>query len=203
MPIQALFFDVGGVLLTNGWDRLDRRQAVDHFGLDWDEFEDRHELVVPAFERGQLSLEEYLDRTIFYRTRSFSRQDFENFMYNRSQPLTESLAFLDRLARTRDYLLATLNNESRELNAHRIERFRLREYFSVFFSSCYLGVKKPDRSIYTMVLQLTQRDPQECIFIDDRELNLECARSLGVHTVLFQDASQLERDLADLGVVTG
>ncbi len=201
MSIQALFFDVGGVLLTNGWDRLDRRQAVDHFGLDWDEFEDRHELVVPAFERGQLSLEEYLDRTVFYRVRNFSRQDFENFMYGRSEPLAESLALLDRLARSRNYFLATLNNESRELNAHRIERFRLREYFSVFFSSCYLGVKKPDRSIYMMALQLTQRPPQECVFIDDRELNLECARSLGLNCLLFETASHLQHDLAQLGVV--
>lgn len=200
MGIQALFFDVGGVLLTNGWDRSDRRQAVDHFRLDWDEFEDRHELVAPAFERGQLSLEEYLDRTVFYRVRSFSRQEFKDFIYGRSEPLPGSLALLGRLARSRKYLLATLNNESRELNAYRIEHFQLRDYFSVFFSSCYLAAKKPDQAIYRMALQLTQRAPEECIFTDDRELNLECARALGLNCIHFENAAQLEHDLAALGV---
>lgn len=200
MGIQALFFDVGGVLLTNGWDRSDRRQAVDHFRLDWDEFEDRHELVVPAFERGQLSLEEYLDRTIFYRVRTFSRQDFKDFIYGRSEPLPGSFGLLGRLARSKKYFLATLNNESRELNAYRIERFHLRDYFSVFFSSCYLGAKKPDQAIYRMALQLTQRAPEECAFTDDRELNLECARALGLNCIRFESAAQLEHDLAVLGV---
>jgi putative hydrolase of the HAD superfamily len=196
----ALFWDVGGVLLTNGWDRAARRRAVENFGLDWDEFQDRHELVSPAFEKGQLGLNAYLDRTVFYRPRSFSREDFRNFMFAQSEPFPESLAVVERLARSKRYLLGTLNNESVELNLYRIERFDLRHYFSVFFSSCFLGVKKPDEAMYRLALQMTQCAPEEFVFVDDRALNLECARGLGIQTIEFQNASQLERDLRGLGV---
>jgi len=199
--ITALFSDVGGVLLTNGWDRGSRRRAVEKFRLDWEEFADRHELVASAFDKGQLSLEEYLDRTVFYRPRDFTKQEFKDFMLAQSEAHPDSLALMDRLARTRTYLMATLNNESLELNLYRINRFGLRAYFSVFFSSCFLGVKKPDQGIYRVALQLTQRAPEECVFVDDRALNLECARALGIRTVLFENASHLEHDLTALGMV--
>jgi putative hydrolase of the HAD superfamily len=50
--IRAIFWDVGGVLLTNAWDRTERTAALDHFHLDQEEFHDRHEMVVSSFERG-------------------------------------------------------------------------------------------------------------------------------------------------------
>jgi putative hydrolase of the HAD superfamily len=147
-----------------------------------------------------LGLEEYLNRTVFYRQREFTPQQFKDFMLAQSQPYPESLAVMDRLARTRKYLLATLNNESLELNRYRIEHFGLRNYFTVFFSSCFLGVKKPDEAIYRLALQMTQRVPEECVFVDDRPLNLECARALGIRTILFQTAGQLEHELRALGM---
>jgi putative hydrolase of the HAD superfamily len=198
--ITAIFSDVGGVLLTNGWDRHSRRRLVEEFKLDWDEFEDRHELVATAFDTGHLDLALYLDRTIFYRPRDFAVDEIKKFMLAESRPFEDSLALLARLAANRKYFLAALNNESRELNLHRIERFGLRKYFTVFFSSCFLGVKKPDREIYVKALEMSQRAPEECVFVDDRGLNLECAARLGMRTIQFQDAKQLERDLRTLGV---
>ena len=198
--ISAIFSDVGGVLLTNGWDRHSRRRLVEQFKLDWDEYEDRHELVATAFDTGKLELSLYLKRTIFYRPRDFTVEQVKEFMLGESQPFEDSLALLARIAATGRYFLATLNNESRELNLYRIERFELKKYFNVFFSSCFLGAKKPDRDIYVKALEMSQRAPQECVFIDDRGLNLECAAHLGMHTVQFQDAGQLERDLRALGV---
>jgi len=202
--ITTLFWDVGGVLLTNGWDKASRRKACDKFALDWEEFEGRHELVVSAFEKGQLGLDPYLERTVFYRPRAFSKQDFKEFMFAQSQPRPETLAIVEHLAQSKNYLLATLNNESLELNVYRISRFGLRSYFAVFFSSCFLGAKKPDEAIYRMALQLTQRAPEECVFIDDRELNVECARHfVGMHAIHYQGPDQLVRELADLGVEAG
>lgn len=198
--ITAIFSDVGGVLASNGWDRHSRRKLVEAFRLDWDEFEDRHELVVTAFETGHLGLEQYLDRTIFYRARDFTRDQVKDFMYGVSQPKDDSLALVARLAASGKIFLATLNNESRELNLHRIARFGLKKYFSVFFSSCFLGVKKPDEEIYVKALAMSQRAPAECIFIDDRALNLDAPKRLGVKTVQFQSAGQLEKDLHALGV---
>jgi len=198
---SALFWDVGGVLLSNGWDKPSRRKAVEKFKLEWEEFEDRHELVVTAFETGQIRLKEYLERTVFYRPRTFNQQDFKDYLFSLSQPCAETLAVLERLAQSKKYLLATLNNESLDLNQYRIERFGLRKYFDVFFSSGFLGVKKPDEAIYRLALQITQLPPEECLFIDDRALNLECARNcVGMRTIHFQDPAQLQRELRELGI---
>lgn len=199
--VTALFFDIGGVLLTNGWDRSERIAAAKKFKLEWDAFEERHELVLHAFETGQMGLEEYLDRVIFYQQRAFTRQEFKRFIYAQARPFAKSLALLRRVAKTRKYLIGALNNESRDLNAFRIEKFHLRDYFDVFLSSCYVGVRKPDEAIYKAALGITQRPGEECVFVDDRELNLECPRELGMRTIQFKSAPQLEKDLRALGIV--
>lgn len=198
--IEMLFWDNGGVILTNGWDRGSRKKAAEHFHLDWDDFADRHELMLNAFETGEITLDQYLQRTVFYRPHPFTIEDFKAFMFSQSQPLPESLDVLAHLARTRRCSMAALNNESRELNEYRIARFRLRDYFESFFSSCYLGLRKPDAEIYRRVLAITQRKPEACVMIDDRDLNLECARELGMHTIQFQNPAQLRDALAGLGV---
>ena len=198
--ISALFWDNGGVILTNGWDRDARHRAVEKFQLDWTEFEDRHELVLDAFEKGELSLDDYLKRTVFYRPRPYRLEDFKKFMLEQSQAWPESLAFVGALARTKKRLMAALNNESLEINEHRITTFKLRDYFEIFLSSCYLRVRKPDREIYRLALKITQRAPAECILIDDRELNLECAHELGINTIQYKSVSQLRADLARFGV---
>lgn len=191
----ALFFDVGGVLLTNGWDRPARRQAAEHFGLVWDEFQDRHELVVGDFEAGRIGLQEYLDSTVFYQPRTFTDSEFKEFMYAQSQPCPEALEFLAELARSGKYLLAALNNESADLNRYRIERFHLRNYFTVFFSSCFLGVRKPDERIYRLALEMTQRRPGDCLFVDDRALNVTRARRVGMRAIQYQNVAALREEL--------
>ena len=198
--VNMLFWDNGGVILTNGWDRGSRRKAVDHFHLDWEDFADRHELMLNSFETGETTLDEYLQRTVFYRSRSFTIEEFRAFMFAQSQPFPESLNFLKELARARKCNMASLNNESRELNEYRIAQFHLRDYFESFFSSCYLGLRKPDVEIYRRALEITQRKPQECVMIDDRGLNLEFAKEVGMRVIQFQNAGQLRDDLARLGI---
>jgi putative hydrolase of the HAD superfamily len=198
--VKALFWDNGGVILTNGWDRGSREKAVEKFHLDWDDFEDRHELMLNAFECGQASLDEYLQRTVFYRERPFKPEDFKQFMFAQSQLMPEGMAVLADLAAKGRYLQAALNNESLEINDYRVHTFHLRDYFKVFFSSCYLGVRKPHRGIYSLALKITQCEPEECVLIDDRGLNLECAKEMGMHTVQYKDAGQLHEDLAKIGV---
>ena len=198
--VTTLFCDLGGVFLTNGWDRTARREAVEKFRLDWEEFEDRHELLLNGFETGTVTLSEYMQRTVFYRERSFTRDEFKKFIFEQSKPFPESLELLGSLAQTGKYLIAALNNESLEINEYRIDTFNLRKYFESFFSSCYLGVRKPDDGIYRRTLSITHRKPSECIFIDDRGLNLECAKELGMTTVHFRNANQLRESLAEHGV---
>ena len=198
--IKTIFFDIGGVLLTDGWGHNSRRAAAEKFGLDWDEYSDRHEKVAHAIETNRLSLEQYLDRTIFYRPREFSREEFRAFVFAQSQPKPESIEIVAQLANSKKYFLATINNEILELNVYRLEHFDLRNHFSVFFSSCFLGLRKPDEAIYRLVLQVTQQAPANCVFIDDREVNLECPRELGINTIMFRDATQLRSELRELGV---
>lgn len=199
--LTTLFWDVGGVILTNGWDRPARRNAIQHFALDGEEFEDRHDLASPAWETGEITLDEYLTRTVFYRARPFSREDFRAFIFGQSRAFPESRAILERMAQSQRYLLATINNEPLELNLHRIEQFDLRRDFTAFFSSCFVRLRKPDVGIYKLALEITQREPQECLFIDDRPLNLECACKLGMRTIIYENPAQLRKELERNGVV--
>src|ERR1700684_270240 len=198
--IKALFWDNGGVFLTNGWDRNSRRAAVEKFHLDWNDFEDRHELMLDAFETGRATLDDYLHRAVFYHDRPFSSDDFKAFMFAQSQPHPEPLALLGQIARSRRFLMASLNNESREINEYRIDKFALRDYFEAFFSSCYLGVRKPDPGIYKLALKITQQKPAECILIDDRGLNLEVAREVGIQNILFRNLAQLLNEFAGFNI---
>jgi len=196
--IHAIFWDVGGVLLTNAWDHTERAAALEHFRLEEKEFHGRHEMVVSSFERGKISLDEYLDRTVFYRSRSFTREEFRDYMFSLSRPMTDVLAFARNLAASGKYFMGTINNESRELNLHRIKKFGLRDIFRVFVSSCFVGLRKPESGIYHLALEITQINPEECCFIDDRALNLECAVKLGMRTIQMQTLEQLRADLGKL-----
>jgi putative hydrolase of the HAD superfamily len=198
--VTTLFWDVGGVILSNGWDREERAAAIEHFELDEEAFEERHELVNTAFEQGRMSLDVYLEQTVFYCPRTFSQEEFKSFLFAQSTENHGTRAVLDEVTAAGRYLLATLNNESAELNAYRIRHFKLTRNFTAFFTSCYLGVRKPDAAIYRLALDITQRAPEECIFIDDRQLNLECAGRLGMRTIQFQNPQQLATDLMHEGV---
>ena len=201
MPeIKALFWDVGGVLLSNAWDHTQRRQAIEKFALDPGEFSERHELVVSSFERGKISLDDYLERTVFYRVRAFTRDEFKAFMYSLSVADEQAVAFAKSLASSGKYLMGTINNESRELNAYRMDTFGLRSIFRIFVSSCFVGLRKPEEAIYRMALDITQQAPESCCFIDDRALNLEVAKRLGMHTVEMDGVEHLRAELQKLGV---
>lgn len=201
MPgITSIFWDIGGVVLTNGWDRHARRDAATEFNLDWEEFQDRHDLAFPAFDAGNTSLNEYLDRTLFYRQRPFTREKFTSFMLAQSKEFPDSRAMLRAVARSGKYFVGAINNEPLELNQHRIETFSLRDDFQVFFSSCYVHSRKPEELIFRVALAVTQRPAAQCVFIDDRPMNLESPRRLGMNTIHFQNAEQLRSELKTHGV---
>ena len=194
-PIELVLFDVGGVLGTNGWDREQRDEAVTKFGLDRDDFQYRHEEMVGALESGEVSLDEYLAITVFCAPRRFSPDDFKKFMFAQSVAWPDSIAVARDLGDARKVRLATLNNESEELNCYRIENFGLRAIFPTFFTSCWLGVRKPTRHMYERVLGMTQADPKLTLFIVDRLQNLAPAASLGIQTLQFTTAAKLREDL--------
>jgi putative hydrolase of the HAD superfamily len=202
VTVTHIFFDIGGVLGSNGWDREQRAGTARHFALDGAELEDLHGETVAMLEQGRMSLDEYLRCTVFYRSRPFELEEFKACMLAQSVPFPETIDLARALARTERYRLMTINNESAELNQHRLQHFGLRDIFIAFFSSCWVGVLKPARRIYEVALAMSQAEPDSSVFIDDRERNLEPARALGMRTIRFTDALQLRQELAGLGVHT-
>lgn len=198
--LPTLFFDVGGVLLTNGWDTGARKLAAETFGLDYPEFQTRHEMLKTAFETGRLDLDAYIKKTVFHRERSFTPDEFKQFMYGSSQLLGDTLAWVRTLAESGKYRLFTLNNESRELHEERVKRFGLATIFRAFFTSCYLGQVKPDEGIYENALGIAACSQANAVFIDDRPLNIEPAHALGLNAVLFQGLDDLRERLKEYGV---
>lgn len=203
MTMTHIFFDIGGVLGTGGWDTEQRTLAAERFELDEADFGQRHQEAVGMLEEGRMTLDEYLDVTIFHAARPFTREEFKAFMRAQSEPFPETIAIARALADVRRYRLMTINNESAELNVHRLRRFRLLDIFATFFSSCWLGVTKPSRRIYELALTMSQANPQDSVFIDDREQNLSPARALGMRAVRYTTAKQLTVDLAALGIAIG
>ena len=198
MDITTIFWDIGGVVLTNGWDTAARERAAERFGLDRDDYGQRHAMAVTELETGQITLEEYLEQTVFCLPRDFPPESFRDFMFEQSRPIEGTLDVLAGVAATGRYLLGTLNNESRELNEFRLTKFDLRRMFSVFVCSSYLGVMKPAPAIFRIALDLVQRDPAEVLLIDDRPLNTEAAARAGMRVIHFRDAAQLRLELGNL-----
>jgi len=193
--IKHIFFDIGGVLGSNGWDREERDRAVKRFKLDPEDFQCRHEEVVSEWEEGRITIDEYLAITVFCAPRSFSRGEFIAFMYAQSVPNEDVIGIARALTGHARYTLMTLNNEADELNRHRIKKFGISEIFEAFLSSCWLGVRKPTQKFYERGLGIAQGEPATSLFIDDRPQNISTASALGMNVILFTSAAQLRSDL--------
>ncbi len=196
--IRHVFFDIGGVLGSNGWDHEQRERAVEQFHLNAEDFEWRHKEVIAEWEEGRITLDEYLDIAVFHTSRSFSREKFIEFMYSQSVPDEATISIARLLSREDRYTLMTLNNESEELNKYRIEKFGISQIFEAFLCSCWLGVRKPIRRFYKRGLGIAHAEPATSLFIDDRQPNLISASTLGINVVHFKSATQLRSDLERL-----
>ena len=201
-PFDVILFDVGGVLLTNGWDHSERATVIEHFHLDSAAFESRHLASYDAWERGAIPVNSYLDATVFYEPRGFSQDDFFGSMLNQSKLLPDgAMGILEELAASDHCMLGALNNEARETNEFRFDGFGLRNYFKVALSSCYLGLRKPEPAIYRCALDILGRPAGRILFIDDRAENVAGAAVAGMKAIRFEGADALRQELASLGVL--
>jgi len=126
LRFDVVLFDIGGVLLTNSWDVRERAAVAAHFDLDADDLQSRHAEIVELWERGGVTMSTYLDVTVFYRPRNFSRDEFVSCMLDQSKLLPDgAMSVLKEIAATGKYLLGALNNEARELNEYRFKAFGL------------------------------------------------------------------------------
>lgn len=201
-PFDVILFDVGGVLLTNGWDHAERARVLEQFHLDVEKFEARHPNPYAAWEIGAISVQRYLDETVFNEPRSFSSQEFFGAICAQSKLLPDgALGILEELAQANRCLVGALNNEARETNEFRLEHFGLRKLFKVALSSCYLGLRKPDAEIYKRAIDILGRPAERILFIDDRAGNVAGAKTRGMKAIQFEGSEALRRELVGLGVL--
>ena len=199
--ITCVFADIGGVLLTNGWDHHERRLAAAQFKLDWDEMDERHRLTFDTYEQGKITLEEYLDRVVFHKKRPFTRAQFQRFMYAQSQPYPEMIALVTRLKARYGLKVAVVSNEGRELNAYRIRTFKLDKFVDFFVSSCFVHIRKPDTEIFRLALDMAQVQPQRVVYLENTPLFIQVAEGLGIRSILHTDYKTTRVKLGSFGLV--
>ena len=202
-PVTCLFVDVGGVLLTNGWDHIARRHAVKHFHLDWDEIEERHRLTFEIHEQGRLSFEDYLRLVVFYEKRSFSRAQFRRFTLEQSKPYPDMIDLVARVKARHKLKVVVVSNESREVNAYRIRKFRLDALAGSFISSCFVHLRKPDSEIFRLALDIAQVAASQVLYLENTPMFVQVAEGLGIRSILHTDYKSTRERLASFGLTDG
>jgi putative hydrolase of the HAD superfamily len=199
-PIKTLFVDIGGVLLTNGWDHHARRRAAKHFKLDWAEMEERHGFNFETHEEDKITFSEYLDRVVFYEKRPFTRAEFRRFMFAQSKSFAEMIELVRSLKTKYGLKIIVVSNESRELNAHRISTFKLDEFVDTFISSCYVRLRKPDADIFKLALDIAQTPVRQIVYLENTAMFVQIAEGMGIRGLLHTDYQSTCKKLASLGL---
>jgi putative hydrolase of the HAD superfamily len=198
--ITCVFLDIGGVLLTNGWDHHARKRAAMHFKLKWGEMEDQHHLTFDTYEEGKLTLEEYLSRVVFYQKRPFTRIQFKRFMFAQSKPYPDMIGMLTQLKVRYGLKIAVISNEARELNMYRIRKFKLDGLVDFFISSCFVHIRKPDVDIFRLALDIAQAPVRQIVYIDNTPMFVQIAEGLGIRSILHTNYRSTRAKLASLGI---
>jgi putative hydrolase of the HAD superfamily len=200
IPITCLLVDIGGVLLTNGWDHRARKRAATHFKLNWAEMQERHELNFETHEEDKITFKEYLDRVVFYQKRPFTRAEFRRFMFAQSKPLTKMIELVHKLKVKYGLKIVVVSNEAREVNAHRIRKFKLDRFVDAFISSCFVRLRKPDADIYRLALDIAQTPARQIVYIENTAMFVQVAEGLGIRSILHADYPSTRAKLAAFGL---
>ena len=199
-PIAALFLDIGGVLLTNGWEHQSRELAATVFNLDLVELNDRHQLTFETYEAGKITLEEYLSLVVFFRKRTFSRIEFRNFMFEQSKPYSDMIELMCKLKAQYGLKIAVVSNEGRELNTYRIRKFKLDEFVDFFISSCFVHLRKPDNDMFRMALDIAQIPAEQVVYIENQPMFVQVAGEEGIRGIHHTNYTSTRKQLASLGL---
>ncbi len=201
--VTTLFLDIGGVLLTDGWNRNSRKEAAKAFNIDPDEMEGRHHLTYDTYESGKLPLDTYLERIVFYEKRDFTEEDFKEFMYSQSKPFEEMILLIKTLKERYKLKIAVVSNEGRELTEYRIKKFKLNSFVDFFISSSFVHLRKPDTDIFKIALDVAQVSIDEIIYIEDRPMFVEVAATMGIKGIKHKDYKTTCEKLTALGLDCG
>src|ERR1017187_8798064 len=200
MPINALFLDIGGVLLNNGWDHHARRRVAKHFKLEWAEMEERQAPTFETHREGKLTFEEYLGQVVFYQKRPFTRAQFRRCMCAQSKPYPEMIELIAQLKNRHGLKIAVVSNEAREVNDYRIHKFKLDAFVDSFISSCFVHIRKPDADIFRLALDIAQTPARQVVYIENTPMFVHVAEGLGIRSILHTDYNSTRAALASLGL---
>jgi len=203
VSITTLFLDIGGVLLSNGWGHESRKLAAETFHLNYDEMEKRHSINMAVHEEGKLTLSEYLNRVVFYEKRSFTCNQFQEFMYTQTTPNIEMIEFIKQLKEQYKLKIAVINNEGRVLNEYRIRKFQLTQFVDFFISSCFVHYRKPDTDIFRLALDIAQVSVEKTVYIEDLQMFVDVARGLGIRSIRHKNQLSTSEVLATMGLKIG
>ena len=200
LPVTTLFLDIGGVILTDGWNKESRKLAVKRFDLNPEEMENRHNQVFDTYELGKLNIEEYLDRVVFYEERPFTPAQFRKFMFAQSKPYPKMIELVRRLKTRYGLKIIVVSNEARELNSHRIHKFNLDEFVDSFISSCFVHLRKPDADIFRLALDISQEPARQVIYIENTTMFVRIAEGLGIRGICHTDYKSTCAKLTSFGL---
>jgi putative hydrolase of the HAD superfamily len=203
IPVTTLFLDIGGVILSDGWGHDSRRLAAAKFNLNLSELEERHHLTFVTYEEGKLTLKEYLSMVVFYEKRKFTPDQFRQFMFDQSTPYTEMIEFIKKLKELNHLKIAVVNNEAREMNEHRINKFHLNDFVDFSISSCFVHFRKPDADIFRIALDISQVPAKNVVYIEDTQMFTDVARDLGIRSIQHKNILSTSTELSLMGLKTG
>ena len=200
IPVTTLFLDVGGVMLSNGWGHESRQLAAEKFNLNLSELEERHHLTFVTYEEGKLTLKEYLNRVVFYQKRTFTHDQFQQFIFDQSTAYSEMIEFMQKVKELNHLKIAVVNNEARELNEHRIKKFKLNRFVDFYISSCFVHFRKPDADIFRIALDIAQIPAEQVVYIENTQMFVDVARDLGIRSILHKDYPSTSAELSLMGL---
>lgn len=200
IPVTTLFLDIGGVLLSNGWGHKSRKSAAEFFKLNYNEMQDRHKLTMVTYEEGKLTLSEYLNRIVFYQKRPFTLSQFREFMFSQTTPNLEMIEFIQQLKEKYQLKIAVVNNEARELNEYRINKFKLNQFVDFFISSCFVHFRKPDADIFRIALDIAQVPAEHVVYIEDMQMFVDVAMDLGIRGIRHKNYLSTSIELSSMGL---
>ncbi len=194
--ITTLFLDIGGVLLTNAWDRTSRKLAAEKFHLNLEELNESHHLIFNDYETGKITLDQYLDSLSTHDNLIFPRDDFKAFMFEQSLPHYDNINFFKELKKKHQLKVIAVNNEGRELNEFRINKFHLDELFDAFVCSCYVKIRKPDPDIFRIACDISHSLPQQVFMTDDRSMFVEAAKTIGINGLTYEGLVSIKEKIS-------
>jgi len=200
IPVTTLFLDIGGVMLSNGWGHESRKLAAEKFNLNLGELEERHHLTFVTYEEGKLTMKEYLNRVVFYQKHTFTYNQFQEFMFGQSTPYKDMIEFIIKLKELNRLKIAVVNNEARELNEHRIKKFKLNQFVDFYISSCFVHFRKPDADIFRIALDIAQVPAEQVVYIENTQMFVDVARDLGIRSIMHKNYLSTSAELSMMGL---